>query len=561
MKKNILMLSLIITQFIAMGQENTRIKSISVFKNGQSFVIKEVKARVPNGEYRLPTVSQALFGTYWFAGIKNPITRVTSCLEEVTEIKERKANSFLELLHANKGREIQLVTQDNNTYKGVVEDFDLPEEINSKIELQQRQLSNNYQNQYNFDKVFIPTNPILLLKIDGKWTGIEPAAIKTLTFPDKPSRTTAAHIALQKPVITIHFTQSGLQYFDMMYLQNGLSWRPVYQLQLVSETKAILSLQAEISNDVEDIRNTDMDIVVGAPNFSKASTPTTLLNFTRGGSQVVYDRYNNMTQLPSPVYGEGRRSYEVEASMKEFAPSPDYVATENEDLYFYTLKNVNLLKGEKAHYPVFNQPIRINHFYKSILSPSTMNAYRVGVNDEEAADQDNTEKIADVGMKVNKVDHFMQVYNNTENPFTSGTVLILQKATQKPVAQDILKFTPKGASSPVFITTAPDILLKEGEKMVSVKKEVKTDNNGYKYALVTVKGTIHIHNSKSKPINMQVQKSIWGRPVSSTVAYRQSLSTENQNEVNQNRLLDFELEVAAGQKKSFQYTYELFIRE
>lgn len=541
---------------IAMAQETSHIKSLSVFKNGQSFVIKEIKAKVPDSGYRLTKLPQALFGTYWFAGTSNPVTLVSSSMEELTETKERQANSFPELLHANKGRTITLVTIYNDTYKGMVEDFELPEEINSKLQLQQLQLTASYQGQYSFDRIFTPDAPALLLKMEGKWVSIPPSTIRSISFEDKPNRTVAARIAVQKPVVTVHFDKSGTQTFDMMYLQNGFSWTPVYQLLLASETEATLHLQAEVSNNVEDITNTDIEVVAGVPNFSEATKLATLLHFGAATHfSEVDDRYRNVSQIVESRYARNTKDMMMETS----APL-NLSAAENEDLYFYTLKNISLKKGARAHFPIFSRTVRIRHFYKAVLAPSTLNTYRAGVAEEHVSD-DGEGTTGEGTMKPNRVDHFVQVYNNTESPFSSGSMMVLQKDTRKPAGQDVLKFTPKGASTPVFITSSPDILVMENEKITSVKKEAQPRSNGYRYALATVKGTVTIHNSKSKPVNIQVQKSIWGTPVSASIAYEQFLNTENKHEINPNRTLHFEQEVAPGQKKSFQYTYQIYVQE
>ncbi|MDR6570762.1 hypothetical protein MRBLMN1_005758 [Chitinophaga ginsengisegetis] len=555
--KFILLALLLATGTTLVAQENAVTKSLSVFKNGQSFVVKEIKAQVADSGFRLNNLPVALFGTYWFAGTTNPVSRVSSRVEQVNEIQERKANSFLELLHANKGKSITIVTTDNNIYKGSVEDFDLPEEINSRLQLQQMQLTNVYRGQYQFDRIYAPANPVLLLKMNGKWIGIEPATIKTITFEDKPSRTTTARIAVQKPIVTVHFAKSGQQSFTMMYLQNGLSWTPVYQLQLVSETEATLNLQAEVNNNVEDIKNTDVDFVMGVPNFSQAITLATLLNFSSTGNVENANIYSNAIQMRAD-YARDRAAESI--VMPEQASSPDNTAVENEDLYFYTLKNISLSKGERAQYPVFNKPVKIHHFYKTVLPASVMSTYQVNGEEGTASEEMEAANHAGRGATPNKVNHFVEIYNNTDNPFTSGAVLILQKNTQKPIAQDVLKFTAKGSSTPIFITTAPDILVREKEALVSVKKEAKT-YNGYKYTLATVKGTITVINSKSRLADIQVQKTISGAITSASTKYSQSLNLEYKNDINQGRQLDFELAVDAGAKKSFTYTYEMYIRE
>lgn len=112
--------------------------------------------------------------------------------------------------------------------------FDLPEEINNQLQLEQIRLTNVYEGQYGFDKIFTPAAPVLVLKMEGKWVSIDPSSIKTIGFSERPNRTTTTNIAVRKSIIAIHFSKTGKQDFRYMYLLGGLSWKPVYKLQTVA---------------------------------------------------------------------------------------------------------------------------------------------------------------------------------------------------------------------------------------------------------------------------------------------------------------------------------------
>jgi len=552
MKK--IIIALLLLPCISHAQEGFTTQSLSVFKNGQSFIIKEGKITASDNVYKISMLPNALFGTYWFNGISHPITMITSRVEKFTEQQERKANSFLELLHANKGKKITIFTSESRTFTGTVEDFDLPEEINSRLQLQQLDLSSNYSG-ISFDRIFPGSNPVILLKLEGKWISIEPSTIRSIEFTEKPNRTTTANIAVQKPIVSLHFNQNGAQTIQMMYLQNGISWTPTYKLQLHSETEASISLQAEVSNDIEDIKNTDIDFVVGVPNFSHATGLATLLNYTSAKAYSTPDMYSNIYQYAA------KDTRAEQAVVREDAAdyNPNIQSSENEDLYYYTVKNLTLNKNSRAQFPIFSYPVKIKHYYKGTLPLSTYTNYSLNNSEDYAEQSDNDEANATM-IKNGQVAHYIDILNNTSNPFTSGPVLITQGGSNKAIAQSLLAFTGKGTTTPLFITNSPDIIVKELERVTGVSKNIKKIN-GYDYSLITITSTVTITNTKSKPVDIRLDKQIYGKATGASIKYRAAnVVNNNSGQANSPQQLFFETDVAAGKKLNFTYTYQMYVR-
>lgn len=556
-KRNVILwASTVLMGTCAMAQDNATIKSLSIFKNGQSFVVKEASADAENGLYKIAKLPNALFGTYWFNGISTPINSVTSKMENFVDKKERKANSFLELLHANKGMEITVNTTDDQTYKGIVEDFDLPEEINSKIALQQLELTNEYTGLYGFDRIFSSASPVILLKMSGKWISIEPSTIKNIEFSQKPNRMTTANITVQKPIVTIHFDKAGKQEFQYMYLQSGLSWTPVYKMRLLSETEAELNLQAEVVNTVEDIAHTNVDFVVGVPNFSQATSLATLLDYSNREA-ISYPS-------PSRGYANQYRKMEKDKMMADevVVSAPVVSTSENEDLYFYSVKDMNLEKGAHAQFSLFSQKVKINHFYKCDLPVSPFSNYQLNAESQDDAGTTDDETAVNANAALN-VGHYIEVYNTGNMPFTSGPILMLQGKDESALAQDILPFTAKGSHASVYVTSSPDIVVTENEKIVSIKNASKKIGST-SYALLTIKGTINIQNSKSKPVPLKLSKPLTGKMLTASVKYNTTVNKNNNYYSrigNANQTVFFYDTLAASEKKVLDYSYQIYIRE
>ncbi len=533
------------------AQSELKTKSISIFKNGKAFMVKEGTVPATDKVYTLKTIPNALYGTLWFSGLPSDISQVTSKQEIVTDPLERKAYSFTDMLFANKGKQVTVATTDNNTYSGIVEDFDLPEEINNALQLKETELSETYGAEYSAGyRILPPSQQTLLLKMNNKWISINPLNIQSIEFSEKPQQKVQTTIKVKKPVIKIQFMQGGNQKLKMMYLQNGFSWTPVYSLELLSDTEARLKLQAEVANDAEDINNTDVNFVVGVPNFKFAANPATLTSFAQRMTRELYSNrdYFSNTLVPSQML-DSKAIAEIsteEANM----PMENVDANASEDLYFYTIKNVDLEKGGRAYYPLLNTTIKIKHLYECVLPASSNNYYNNDENDENGYS---------FNTKYSNVFHTIEIKNDTKNPFTTGPVLITQSESQKPLAQDLIKYTGKGLSSSIQLTQSPDIRVEEKEKIISTVKEARK-KDGYTYSLVTVQGEVIIANSKAKDIELAISKNITGKFQSATVTHNIS-SKVNRNDMNPATAIKFSTNVKASEKKNFTYTYQVYVRQ
>ena len=528
MKKIACIISVSVIPLQLIAQPELKTKSISVFKDGKSFVVKEGKVSATDKIYTLSEIPPALFGTFWFTGITSDISRVVSKTDLVDENTQRLAITFSELLSLNEGKPITVTTNDGKIYSGKVEDFDIPANTGTISPLET-------------ERSFIPQMPaVVMLKMDNKWISFEPSAIKSIEFAEKPERVLKSVNKVGKQQIKVHFLQGGQQGLNMMYLQNGISWMPVYKLELLSDTEARLKLQAEVINDVEDIRNTDINFVVGVPNFQYANQAATLVSYVNQ-LRNIYPEAN----FSNYVQSRGTANYDLADAV--VTTNSNVAASNAEDLYFYSIKNADLEKGSRAHYPLFTLPIKIRHLYECSLSAITdENYYR---------SEDNFS----FGTKASSpVFHVIEVANDTNTPFTTGAVMVTDGAGN-PLAQDELKYTAKGLKSCVKLTHAPDVRVEEKEKIIDTKTAVK-NRNGYSYNLVTIQNEVKIINTKNKSIDMSLNKTLLGKCLNATITYDIQSRVSSGN-FNPSETLKFSASIPANGTEKFTYTYEVYVRE
>jgi hypothetical protein len=113
----------------------------------------------------------------------------------------------------------------------------------------------------------------------------------------------------------------------------------------------------------------------------------------------------------------------------------------------------------------------------------------------------------------NNIWHALRVKNTTKFPWTSAPAMVI--AGTKPVSQDTLSYTPKGATSTLKLTIATDIRASHEEQEVDRQKNLQR-RRGYDYDQVTVEGTLKIENYKSKDVKLLVAKTLRGSVESQT---------------------------------------------
>jgi len=533
---------LISIQLIAQSEMQT--KSISVFKNGKSFIIKEGTVKTADNTYILDKMPDALFGTLWFSGNQSKITQVVSKMESVNEPIERKAVGFRDLLYANKGKHLSITTSDNKTYAGTIDDFELSEEVNSQMLLRQAELNDAYGTSIDYH--LLPNDPqVLLIEIDKKWVSLNPMDIKTIEFSEKPEKTIRTNVKVKKPLVKVTFEKGGNQQLRMMYLQNGISWTPTYMLEINSDNDAILKLQAEVSNSIEDIVDTDMNFVVGVPNFKFAENPSILTSIigkiTQGYSSSNRSNYFS-NAIATQMMGNG---YANSGDYDEDIPE-GIEGEASEDYYFYNVKNVKLEKGGRAIYPLYSKPLKIKHLYECNLS---------GAEKKSSTNRNYSDYSFDT--KKCDVFHSIEIKNSTSDPLTTGPVMIVDKFN-KPLAQDLIKYTGAGQSSFIQLTQSPDIWVEEKETIVDTKEAVKKVN-GYDYDLVTIQNEIEIVNSKKQSVDMAIRKMFEGTVKNVSIKYDNKQKIER-NTLNPTNNMELRPILKAGETLKITYTYETYIR-
>ncbi len=528
MKKALFFLTLLLFfQKSIFAQNDLKTKSISVFKDGTSFVIKQGMVKTTDGNFRISEENfpQAKFGSFW---IYSPdLQNVVSFTDTLRGDNSFNCTSQQAIIKPNKGKKVQLkFLGDTNLIDGVIEDV----------------FSQTTDNSGIGDAMLFQTK-------DGKWLTIPLQQVERIVFSEKPAL--MYKIPYKKPVQVLEIAFSSkkpTQNLDMMYLQHGVSWTPFYLLELQNDSDAKLTLRAEVVNQNEDIVNTDLNFVVGVPNFKFVNSLSKLIDFAQNTSHYSSQEMNRF-QTASNVYTANDYAL-AEVTVNAAQNFDNQLEGKSiEDLYFYPLKNFSLPKNGRGHYQLFSHDIKYDDVYECNLEQTPDPSYYNNNN------YNYTQK------NKNPVFHSIKMKNKTPNPFTTGAVMIVsnKEAKNQPLGQDVLNFTSKNATTYVKITESADIKAKQTEKIIQREEDPK-DYFGYFFYKVKVENKVTLNNFKSKKVKFELRRNVRGVLLDTEVKWQLGEQSNIEYSPNVNNQICWELELGAGEEKTFTYRYEVYVR-
>lgn len=503
--------------------------SISIFKNGTAFFIKSGTVKPTEGVYRIKkNLPPALSATFWVTSPNNQLDYITGFVDTLESTQQNTVTDMFDLLSANLGKKVRLHIGKDEIVEGIAQDIG--------------------RNTLNAGD---PVYSLMSLQMDGRWMALNKKEIRRIEFFEKPTQVLKQDKKEVKPVLEVYFNkQRSEQPLDMMYLSRGLNWTPTYLIELISETKARLALRAEVTNETEDIKGSTVNFVVGVPNFRDANSFSSLVNLmmdelnTRGLNRP--QNFSNIAQ--TQVYSTFEDINPIQSIPAGSATGLE--GSSAEDLYFYTLKDMNLKKGGRGQYPVFEAEINIDHIYECNLP---QNNERKNYYQSEYLFTPNP----------NKVFHSIKVNNTTPYPFTTGPALVvINDGETKPISQDRLNYTSINDHSFVKLTEAPDVRIKQAEKAVDRKERVRKitrQESDYFYDLLSVEGQIVVRNYKDKKIDLNIRRPIIGDLKSSNVKWLKAERINTSGSLNKTTDVCWETSVDAGGELTINYSYQIYV--
>ncbi len=439
-----------------------RIQSVSVFKNGLGFFLRQGDVSLREGWCHAKSIPPAAFGTLAVYSLnpKHLVDIVGAGPGEIVEFDGKDApdtaDARLTRLRSAENLNVQL-TYD---HKG--------------------------QTRSASGKIISVADDFAVLESNDNSFAVPVKAIEKMQILELPMR---VHLQTDGDK-TPKKTELG-----MAYLRTGITWIPEYTVKILDDDTAEIMLRGTLVNEAEDLINCDINFVVGVPHFTHTDymapiainqairTMGSALAPTTFNSQIVSNAIfsNNSAQsgggvFTQPVNDSGN------ALSKSLGDLPSLGSTAGTDYTVYTKENMTLRKGEKAIVTLFVKKIRYSHIYRW-----------------DTADE---------------LKHFLVLRNDTDTAWTTGPYLAI--SADRPLSEDLLKYTPKGGNCEIPVTQAINIAHTETRSEIDRQLTAHTPRSDHSLDLVTLQGEIKLRNFEKTPVDIVVTTTVPGKPAPAT---------------------------------------------
>lgn len=558
-RKLLVLLTALIVSSSVFAQTNTlspEINRVAVFKNGYAFTYREGEGTVRDGWIYTTNAPVGVLGTVWGFS-STPNVRVDQLL--ASEVSATSASArvedIAELLLANEGKRIRVVDAFNpeKIHEGTYEIISRYRSFRNEVRTE-----NGYRPPASFDLNLITIS----LKTETGILVLPASSVRKIEILDPQP-------IMQKPKVEkqvqLGIKTSGAKDGEKVKvgvaaLERGIRWIPAYRVEVKGDPikEAKLELEANVVNDLADLKNTEINFVVGVPHFLFQDTASPLSintafagvssNLSRGASER---RYSNaiQSQVADSNYLE---SDDVSPTISEEEKTASFSA---EQLYLYQTNLLNLKKGERATLRLFSLTVPCTEVFEWTIN-DVNDAHQRYLNAGYSGQSQAMNSLQDLSTKIW---YALRLKNTTGMPWTTAPAISFRD--WKPLGQDLMKFTGIGGEEVLRVTPATEVLgshtLEEKERS---QQRIRWSGSEYDFDKVTVEGTIKLRNVKKQPIDLVLTRNVVGQVATASDEGKITKSGLDLQSVNSNSVIKWNIKVPSGEKE-LKYTYTVFVRK
>jgi hypothetical protein len=290
---------------------------------------------------------------------------------------------------------------------------------------------------------------------------------------------------------------------QLRYITSGISWEPVYFLDIQNDKQAQFKFLAKIANDnIDNLTNTNVKLVAGSIN---------LLSYNVGNHYY----YDTMTQSALQS-NAGFASAEYRYTAPVISALAEY--------YTYSLPDpISLNPQEIIILPMLDNQVNYKKEYVyDARTDSNRGWYNYNSWEQEAS---------------GKVQNIYKIMNEGQT-LPMGIVTVYLNGML--IGEDSIQWTPKGKEAKITVGTASDIEAKRKETV----KRINFNYNNYDYDHKIV---ITLKNYKSEKVTVKVLEAFTPEALnmSANIPYTEKPGN----------LMEWNIDLNAGQAKDLIYTF------
>ena len=334
----------------------------------------------------------------------------------------------------------------------------------------------------------------------------------------------------------------------MAYLRKGITWIPDYSLEILDDQTARLTLRGTLVNQAEDLVHTDVHLVVGVPHFvhTEYLAPIAVGQVIRAlgtgmaaegavpdavRSQIVSRAAIVSNAQTAPQFDAAARVVESPVAQdpggldRALGNLPQLGGAAATDYTVYTKQDLTLRRGEKAILTLFTKTIRYAHVYRW-TPPERMT-------------------------------HALLLQNTTDTPWTTGPCLAL--SGDRPLSEDLLHYTPKGAKCELPVTTAINVAHDKAEREVDRQLKAHSPRHDVHYDLVTLEGKLKLRNFETRDVRVVVTNPVPGKPIGADRDGAIAIDSTQLKLIERSGTLSWTVDLKPGEETTLTYRYERYV--
>jgi len=204
---------------------------------------------------------------------------------------------------------------------------------------------------------------------------------------------------------------------------------------------------------------------------------------------------------------------------------PTMAGPSGADYTVYTKEDMTLRRGEKAIVTLFVKKIRYSHTYN--WAPP------------------------------NRMEHFLVLHNETDTAWTTGPCLAV--SDERPLSEDLLRYTPKKGSCLFGVTTAINIAHDKSEAEVDRQLKAHSPSSNFYLDLVTLEGTVKLRNFEPREVEITIAVGVEGKPLSASDEGTLTADTTKLRLQERTGSVRWRVVLKPGQSKTLTYRYERYV--
>ncbi len=516
---------------------DSRIESVSLFKNGLALVRAEVLWPAGASAVMLRDVPRPAHGSFWVESDAGALTARTTMIDAPTPLRPPSADLQRELA----GQRVVIRIRDEPApIEATVIEFPT---VDAPMQWDRNYAGRDYSNWRESSIGGSSGGRFLALQTSTGRRLLDASLIESLDVPGESATPTRRVPALELSVDAPNGNAALPQTAHITYLAKGLTWLPAYRIDLSGPSHMFIRQQATVRNELADLRDAEVFLITGYPNIAFANVVSPFGSGTTLSQFFHQVRDAGGAAGPQGIMSQSRTTDPFAESGAVAAPVGERV-----DMHYQPAGHRTLLEGETLVLDFASAPAECKRVVEWLV-PDLRDAYGRIADPRNRGDRDPPID--------NEPWDAISFRNPLSFPLTTAPAMIFDAG--RFVGQSTSGWVASGDETTLPVNRALSIRSASEEQEDAAVAREKIDLGWSRYERVTVKGELQISNLRSETVDVTIRRRFSGKLIEADGTPTTTLREEGVYSVNRRCELVWRITLASGEQRSLKYRYEVLV--